>query len=134
MCPSTIWGHPVIFTTSSAETDRIKGPITYFCCSATASLSASGSVATTTLAFSFSASLSDNSWWEEREGREKNESHKNQINPQSYFLIIRNMQLKENPICNAHCINTAESQVLPGFFFVFHHSIISKQRKVHWNT
>lgn len=54
-------GHSAAFTTCSSLRE-IKGPITYFsCCSATASLSASGSVATTTLALSFSASLSDNS-------------------------------------------------------------------------
>lgn len=86
VCLSTIQGHPAIFTTSSAERDKIKGPITYFCCSATASLSASGSVATTTLAFSFSASLSDNSWWEKREG--KKIKSQEQINSQSSYLHI----------------------------------------------
>lgn len=59
-CVSTTLGHSAAFTTCSSLRE-IKGPITYFCCSATASLSASGSVATTTLALSFSASLSDNS-------------------------------------------------------------------------
>lgn len=85
-----------------------KGPSTYFsCCSATASRSASGSVATTTFASSFSASLSDNSWWEKEERAQKPQNVR--ANKPTAFLLPSQTQRIQTPWI-AH-MNTAESRV-----------------------